>query len=228
MNVAPDSGSNSTSSLFSSPLALGAAGLGALGIGSMIAQGPGQLPSQFGQATTNAGWEATTGQANIGVGQGLVNQGQTALGMAQLGELTPEQQAQLKVYSGGLTNQARQQFYSMGTNPDQNTAFLSASEDIAAKTNAMAQQQIQSTIALGLGQISSGASLENIGTGEINVADQTLIAAGEAQIKQDQQYSSNLTAAFSAIGTMFGAIAGGPAGAAIGGAAGKILGSATA
>jgi uncharacterized protein YhdP len=76
--------------------------------------------------------------------------------------------------------------------------------------------------------MSQGVWLENIGTGEINAADQTLIAAGEAQIKQDQQYSSNLTAAFSAIGTMFGAIAGGPAGAAIGGAAGKILGSATA
>ena len=222
LNITPSLGSSS--SLFSSPLSIGAAGVGALGLGALIAQGPGSLPSQFGQADTNATWQAGAGQQQFGQGQQLVQQGTNALQMAEQGQLTPEQQAQINVYGSGLTNAARQQFYNMGTNPDQNTAFLGAQEDIATHVNAMAQQQIQSTIALGLGELSTGSSLESAGTGNVSAANNTLIAAGQAQLKQDQQYSSNLSSAFSAIGTLFGAAVGGPAGAAVGGAAGKLVG----
>jgi hypothetical protein len=204
----PSSGGSSSSSLFSSPLALGAAGVGALGLGALIAQGPGQLPSQFGQATEIAPWEINTGQQTIGQGQTLVNQGTQAVGMAQAGQLTPEQAAQLEQYSSGLTNQSRQMFYSMGQNPDKSTGFVTQTGNIDAQVNAMAQQEIQTTLQIGLGEISSGNSLMATGGSEISAATQALMAAGEAQLKLDTSYSSNLTSAFGAIGSMFGALGG--------------------
>jgi hypothetical protein len=200
-------GGSSSSSLFSSPLSMGALGVGALGIGALMAQGPGNLPPQYGQLEQSVpGLQAQGGQA-FGQGQALVGQGTEALQMAQHGELTPEQQAQLKVYSEGLNNQSRQQFYSMGRNPDQDTAFVSQTANIDTQVNAMAQQQIQTTIQLGLGEISGGNSLMGTGLGFENAANQALIAAGEAQLKLDTQYSSNLTSAFGAIGSMFGSMA---------------------
>jgi hypothetical protein len=202
------SSGGSSSSLFSSPLALGAGGIGALGLGALIAQGPGQLPSQFGQATQSSPWEIATGQQTIGQGQQLVGQGTQALAMAQAGQLTPEQQAQLGQYSSGLTNQSRQMFYSMGQDPDKSTGFVTQTANIDQQVNAMAQQQIQSTIKLGLGEISGGNSLMSTGQSEISAATQALMAAGEAQLKLDTSYSSNLTSAFGAIGSMFGALGG--------------------
>lgn len=185
-------------------LGAGALGLGAIGFGSLLAQGPGSLPPQFGQLQGNASGMTATGQGLVTQGQGLVGQGQEALAMAQRGELTPAQAAALKVFGTGLTNQTRQQFYNMGQNPDQSTAFISQTADIDAKVNAMAQQEIQSTIQLGLGQISGGGSLIGQGLGFENAANQALLQAGEAQLKMDSQYSDNLTKAFSAIGQMFG------------------------
>lgn len=216
----PSSGSSSSSSL----LGAGALGLGALGVGSLLAQGPGPLPSQYGQLEGQVPYLQQTGQGLIGEGQGLVGQGQQALGMAQAGQLTPEQQAQVSVYGTGLTNQARQMYANMGVNPDKDTSFLSTTADIDTKVNAMAQQQIQTTIQLGLGEMSGGNSLISSGSGMENAANQILLQAGQAQLQQDQSYSSSLSSAFSAIGTMFGAVMGGPAGAAAGGAAGKLAG----
>lgn len=181
----------------------GALGVGALGLGALFAQGPGQLPPQFGQLTAGVPWLQNAGYGLYGQGQKLVGQGTEALGMAQRGELTPEQQAQLKVYSTGLENQARQTYANMGRNPDQDTSFITTQGNIDTQVNAMAQQQIQSTIQLGLGAISGGNSLISSGLGFENAANQALIAAGEAQIKQDTAYSSSLTSAFTAIGTMF-------------------------
>ena len=65
----------------------------------------------------------------------------------------------------------------------------------------MAQAQIQSTIQLGLGEISGGSSLIGQGLSFQTAANQALIAAGEAQIKQDQTYSAALTSAFTALGS---------------------------
>lgn len=193
---------------------LGVGALGA-GLGSLLANGPGPLPSQFGQATTNANWQAPSGEALVGQGQGLVGQGQEALAMAQKGELTPEQQAQLNIYGQGLTNQSRQQFESMGMNPDQSTAFISQTAANDQQIMAMAQQQIQTTIQLGLGEVSGGNSLISSGEGAVSAADQTLVAAGQAQIQQDQAYSNSLMSAFASIGSLFGSIgkAAGPAAA---------------
>jgi hypothetical protein len=206
-------------------LGAGALGLGALGVGSLLAQGPGNLPPAYLQAESQVPWLQTTGQQIVGEGQGMVTSGQQALEMAQAGELTPEQQAQLKVYSGGLTNQARQMYANMGINPDADTSFISTTADIDTKVNAMAQAQIQTTIQLGLGEVSGGNSLINSGAGFESAANNILLQAGEAQLKLDQNYSSSLSSAFAAIGSLFGAVAGGPAGAAIGGAAGKLGGS---
>jgi hypothetical protein len=206
-------------------LGAGALGLGALGVGSLIAQGPGNLPAGFTQAEGQVPYLQQTGQGLIGSGTGLVGTGEQALAMAQAGQLTPEQQAQLKVYSGGLTNQARQMYANMGINPDKDTSFLSTTADIDTKVNAMAQAQIQTTIQLGLGEISGGNSLISSGSGFESAANNILLQAGQAQLQQDKDYSSSLASAFGAIGTLFGAVAGGPAGAAVGGAAGKLGGS---
>jgi hypothetical protein len=204
----PDLGGGSSSSLFGglngSQLGGAAAlGVGALGFGSILAKGESPLPAQYGQAEGQVPWLQSTGQGLVGQGSGLVSQGQSALAMAQAGQLTPEQQAQLSVYGSGLTNQARQQFYNMGQNPDQSTAFLSTTADIDAHINAMAQQQIQTTIQLGLGEISSGNSLISQGAGFENAGNQILLQAGQAQLQQDKDYSSSLTSAFSSIGSLF-------------------------
>lgn len=185
----------------------GALGLGALSFGAILGMGESPLPAQFTQMEGRVPYLTSTGQGLVGQGQGLVGQGQSALAMAQAGQLTPEQQAQLKVYDTGLTNQARQQFYNMGQNPDQSTPFLSATEDIDTKVNAMAQQQIQSTIQLGLGEISGGNSLISQGAGFESAANQILLQAGQAQLQQDKDYSNSLTGAFSSIATLFGSVA---------------------
>lgn len=202
------SGSSSSSSLFSSPLSLGTLGAGAAGIGGLgylLSQGPGNLPEQYQQLEGNVPGLESEATTLEGQGSALVNQGTQALGMAQAGQLTPEQQAQLKVYSSGLTNTARQTYANMGRNPDQDTSFIQTQGNIDTQVNAMAQQQIQSTIQLGLGEISGGNSLTSTGLGFENAANQALIAAGEAQVKLDTSYSSNLMAAFSAIGSVFSA-----------------------
>jgi hypothetical protein len=185
----------------------GALGAGALGLGAMLFKGEAPLPSQFGDLTSSV--PNLRGQAGQLETQGhtLVGQGTDALAMAQRGELTAPQKAQLGQYETGLTNQARQQWASMGRNPDQDTSFISQTADIDAKVNAMAQQEIQTTIQLGLGEISGGNSLASTGLGFENAANQALITAGQAQLQQDKNYSDSLTAAFTSIGKMFGAMA---------------------
>lgn len=184
----------------------GALGVGALGLGALLAQGPGQLPSQFGQMQAQVPWMQSTGQSLVGQGQGLVGQGQQALAMAQAGQLTPEQQAQVNQFGTGLTNQARQMYMNMGLNPDANTSFISTTADIDSKVNAMAQQQIQTTIQLGLGEISGGNSLIGQGAGFENAANQVLLQAGQAQLQQDKNYSDSLTSVFSGIAKMLPAV----------------------
>jgi hypothetical protein len=181
----------------------GALGIGALGFGALLAQGPGQLPPQFGELQAQVPGMESSAAALEAQGSGLVGQGQQALAMGQAGQLTPEQQAQLKQYSTGLTNQSRQMFFNMGRNPDADTAAITQQGNVDAQVNAMAQQQIQTTIQLGLGEISGGSSLIGQGLGFQNAANNVLLQAGEAQLKSDQAYSSNLMSAFTSIGTLF-------------------------
>jgi hypothetical protein len=182
-----------------------ALGVGALGFGAILGMGESSLPPQFGQLTGSVPGLRSEAALLEGQGSALTAQGTQALDMARRGELTPEQQAQLKVYSGGLTNQARQTYANMGRNPEGDTSFISTTANIDAQVNAMAQSQIQSTIALGLGELQAGSSLSGQGLGFENAANQALIAAGQAQLAEDKNYSDALTGAFASIGKMFGA-----------------------
>ncbi len=178
-----------------------ALGVGALGVGAMMGA-PHGLPAQYGQLQGEVPWLQGEARDLTGQGHTLVGQGTEALAMAQRGELTAPQKAQLGQYSTGLTNQSRQQWAAMGRNPDQDTAFIGQTADIDAKVNAMAQQQIQTTIQLGLGEISGGNSLIGQGLGFENASNNILIEAGKAQMAADKNYSDSLTSAFKAIGTM--------------------------
>ncbi len=187
-------------------LSLGALGIGAAGVGSILARGESPLPGQFGDVTASVPGLRNEAGVLANESNALVAGGTATLDAASRGELTPEQRAQLGQYSTGLTNQARQQFYSMGRNPDSDTAFIAQTADIDAKVNAMAQQQIQSSIALGLGQLSSGSSFAGQSLGFSNAANTALIAAGEAQLKQDRSYSDSLSGAFASIGKLFATV----------------------
>src|ERR1700730_7703879 len=100
----------------------------------------------------------------------------------------------------------------MGRNINQDTSGISTQANIDTQVNAMAQQQIQSTIALGLGETSAGSNFTGQALGYENAANQALIAAGNAQVQADQAYSTALSGVFSALGTL----AGGGIGAALG------------
>lgn len=208
-----------------SPLQLGTLGVGAGALGYLLSEGPSPLPSEFNSLLGNVPTLESEGGTLFGEGQGFINQGQGTLSLAAEGQLTAPQQAQLDQYRQGLSNTAAQTFASMGRNINQDTSGISAQEDIDAKVNAMAQQQIQSSIALGLGQISEGNTLSGQSLGFQNAADQALITAGQAQVQADTAYSQSLSSAFSAIGSMFGTIAGGAAGFAVGGPVGATIGA---
>ncbi len=208
--VGGSTGGSSSSSSFggSSLLSLGALGVGAAGLGTILGEGESALPSEFSTLTnTNVPWLQNNATTLFNEGQTLTSQGTSALAMAQAGQLTAPQQAQLTQYSQGLNNTAAQTYASMGRNINQDTSGISTHAQIDAQVNAMAQQQIQSTIALGLGEVSAGNSFSGQALGYENAANQALIAAGNAQVSQDESYSKALTGAFSSIATIMGSVA---------------------
>lgn len=213
-----------SSSLLSgnSALALGgSAALGAGALGLTLGMGESPLPWEFGQVASNAPTMFSQGGTLFNTGMGFTNQGQQALEMAQQGQLTDPQKAQLSEFDQSLKNQAAQLYAGQGRNINQDTSAISTYADIDAKVNAMAQQEIQSTIALGLGETQAGASFAGQALGYESAANQALIAAGTAQLQQDKDYSDSLSSVFGSIfkmaGTIGGAAIGGPAGAAVGG-----------
>ena len=200
MSMAPDSGSGLSSS---SLTGIGGLVAGGAGLAAILGEGESPLPSEFSTLTNNQ-VPALTSEASTlqGEGQQFYGQGSQALQQAQEGILTQPQQAQLQQFQQGLTNTADQTYASMGRNANQDTSFISTSADIDAKVNAMAQQQIQSTIALGLGETSAGNQYSSTALGFQSAADQALISAGTAQVQLDTNYSQALTSAFTAIGGM--------------------------
>jgi len=188
----------------SSALGLGELGIGGAGLGLLLAQGESPLPSEFGQLTANVPTLENDSSTLFNEGQTFTNQGSQALNMAQNGVLTPQQQAQLQVYQGGLQNTAAQEYATMGRNSNQDTSFVSTQANIDTQVNAMAQQEIQSTIALGLGETSAGSNFTGQALGYENAANTALIAAGNAQLQQDKDYSSSLTSAFTAVASIAG------------------------
>lgn len=217
----------------SSALGLGSLAVGAGGLAAILGQGESPLPQEFSQLTNNnVPWLESSAQTLFSGGQNLTSQGADALRMAQNGQLTAPQQAQLQLFREGESNKAQQTYASMGRNINQDTSGISTQSHIDAEVNAMAQQQIQTTIALGLGETSAGNSMIGQSLSFENAANQALVQAGEAQLKQDAAYSSALTGAFSSIGQILGmaggAAIGGPVGAGIGGTLGKSIGGAVA
>jgi hypothetical protein len=228
-NLSPSQQANINSpSGSSSPLSLGTVGTalaGGAGLAGLFLSGSNQIAPQFQELENNVPGMEAEAQTLEGEGQTFTNQGTQALQMAQNGQLTTPQQAALSLYQGGLENTAAQTYASMGRNINQDTSGISTQANIDTQVNAMAQQDIQSTIALGLGETSAGSNATGQGLGFQNAADQALIAAGNAQVSADQAYSQSLTGAFSAIGTLLGGVAGAAAGGPAGAMVGASIGS---
>jgi hypothetical protein len=207
--------------LSGSPLSLGSLAAGGAGLAGLFSMGETAPPWEFGQVASNAATLEGESGTLFGEGQQFTNQGAQALQMAQNGQLTQPQQAQLQLYQQGLSNTAAQTYASMGRNINQDTSGISTQANIDTQVNAMAQQQIQSTIALGLGETSAGSNFTGQALGYENAANQALVQAGQAQVAADTAYSTALSGVFSALGT----IAGGVGGAAVGGPAGAAVGA---
>lgn len=184
-----------------------------------IFSGPSPLPPQTGTVTgtyaptqwNQAQSELATGSALTAQGSSLMAGGQSALEMAQKGQLTPEQQAQLDVYTKGLENQALTTYGSLGITPSKSTSYLSTQEDIDTKSLAMAQSFIQSTIALagteftaGGAMFTAGASFTGLGQAAENAATKDLLATAQMQVAQDQAYSQLIGNTLLSIGNIFG------------------------
>ena len=188
---------------------IGALALGGAGLAGILSQGEKSLPWEYTAALGNVPALQQNAQTLFGESQQLYGTGQTALQMAEAGQLTPEQTAQLQQFRTGLTNQARQTYASMGRNPDQDTSFITTTANIDTQVNAMAQDQIRSSIQLGLGELSSAGSFAGQAVSESTAASNILIQAGQAQLAQDKAYSDSLTNVFGSIGKIFGAVLGG-------------------
>ncbi|HEX8838360.1 MAG TPA: hypothetical protein VF748_15560 [Candidatus Acidoferrum sp.] len=208
-------------------LALGGGALAAGGLGYFMSQGPTQVSSIPGFAQANAmvpGLQAESAQT-YAQGQGLIAGGQAGLAMAQRGELTPEQKAQLALTGNALENQAKQTYASMGRDMSKDTSGISTETNIQANLTAMAQNYIQSTIALAGTQLNAGGALLGTSLNESNAATNILLTEGAQQVALDKQYSDNLASAFKAIGTVVGGVAGAFVGGPAGAMAGATLGS---
>ena len=227
LNITPSlsSGSTSTSplSLNASSLAPAAAAGGGLAALFLAGGGP-DIPPQIGQVDTNAAALESEADTLWGSGNSLIAGGQSALGPAMAGQLTPEQQATLTTEQQSATNVADQIYASMGRNPNQDTSFISTQTDINTKLMAAANQFVQTNIASAFQEINAGASITGQGGQDMSAANSALLQAAQLTMTADQNYSNALTGAFSAIGSLVGGIAGFSAGGPVGAIAGASIG----
>jgi hypothetical protein len=205
------------------PTAAAGGGLAAL----LLSGGGPQIPWQVGQVGANA--TGLEGEASTlwGTGNQLIAGGESSLGPAMAGVLTPEQQATLTTEQQSAENVADQTFAAMGRNPNQDTSFISTQTDINTKLMAAANTFVNTNIQNAFSEISAGGTLTSQGNTDMNAANQALLESARLTMQADQNYSNSLTSAFSAIGTIFGGVAGfaagGPAGAVAGANIGKAL-----
>lgn len=221
-----DPGSSSSSPFSLGSLAPAAAAGGGLAALFLSGGGP-DIPPQVGQVEGNATGLENEATSLWGSGNALIAGGQSALAPAMAGVLTPEQQATLTVERQSAQNTANQTFASMGRNSNQDTSFISAQTDINTKMLAAANTFVNTNIASAFSEIQAGASLTGQGTQDMSAANSALLEAAKLTMQADKDYSSSLTSAFSAIGTLVGgiggAMVGGPAGAMAGASIGKAL-----
>lgn len=197
------------------PVLGGAAALG--GLAYTLSKGESPLPSEF---TTVAGYapsQVQTGKDLVTSGQALsaeatpfLQTGATGFQMAEQGQLTPEQQAALTQTGNLEKSQAVQMYASMGRNAAKDTSFINTSATIDTNLTAMAQSFIQSTIdlaskafAAGGSLLSAGASMVGEGLAFEQASASNLIAAGNAQMKLDEDYSNAISQAFGNIAKAF-------------------------
>jgi hypothetical protein len=185
-----------------------ALGLGALGVGlgAILGKGESPLPQQYQQMQAMVPGLQRNAGTLFGQGQQLYGMGQKELQRAAAGELTLPQQAQLKQYQTGLQNQANQTMAAMGRNMTGDTSAIGITADIDAKVNAMAQEQIRTTLQTGFGELQASQGEFSTSLGYSTAAANILEAAGKAQLAEDQAYSKSLSDAFGAIAKMAGTI----------------------
>lgn len=223
----PGSSDGSSSPFNLGSLAPTAAAAGG-GLAALFLSGSGpNIPWQVGQVGTNAtGLENEAGTL-WGSGNALIAGGESALGPAMAGVLTPEQQATLTTEQQSAQNVADQTYAAMGRNPNQDTSFASTQANINTKMMAAANNFVNTNISNAFQEISSGANLTGQGTQDMSAANQALLQAAQLTMTADQNYSNSLAGAFSAIGTLVGGIGGaflgGPTGAIAGANIGKAL-----
>lgn len=182
----------------------GTLGLGALGFGLTLGRGESPLPWEYNAVASNAPTMFNQGGTLFNEGQAFLTSGQQALTMANNGQLTAPQQAEVGLAKQNLENTAAQEYAAQGRNANQDTSFINTQANIDAQVNAMAQKEIQTTIQLGLSETQAGGSFSGQGLQYESAANQALIAAGDAQLKNDADYSNSLTSVFGSIATMFG------------------------
>ena len=182
-----------------------ALGLGSLSLGSNSMFGP-SLPIETTEAEMMVPGLSSGAADLYGRGTALYGQGSAALGMAQRGELTAPQAAELKNYSTGLQNISNQMFASMGRNVTQDTSAIGAQSYIDSQVNAMAQKEIQTTIQLGFGELSAASQFTQESLGYSQAAANILMQAGKAQLDADKAYSDSLTSAFASFAKIAGAV----------------------
>jgi hypothetical protein len=171
----------------------GLTGIQALSLGiplAMIAgtalRGPGGTPPQ-----TQAAEGIAAGTA--GQGAALFNQGEQNLATAQANQINPAQQAQIDQYVQQQTNQLYQQYAARGINPNTDSGFQQALQQIHQQAIAMQAQFIQQLITTGLAETGQGTAAETS-------ASSTLVAAGSQQIQLDTNFTNSLTSAMTAFG----------------------------
>jgi hypothetical protein len=204
MNIAPSFGGGGSSSGFNTADALG---LGALGIGAGIMLGKGEtpLPPEYAQMGAMVPGLQAGASDLYGKGQQIYGMGLQDIQKGRAGELTIPQQAALGLYRTDLTNKANQMYAGMGRNVTQDTSAISTAALTDAQVNAMAQEEIRTTLATGFNELRAGQDDFQKSLGYSEAAAKILQTEGEAQLKQDQAYSQSLTNMFGSIAKIAGA-----------------------
>lgn len=139
--------------------------------------GPGSLPKSAEQAEFQA--------------SKLGKMGRQMLADAQAGKITPAQQAQLDEMQASGEANLRQQFYRMGRDPNTDSGFQSALQQLKAQVEAQRQQFIDQMQAFGLQQL--------------QLSEQALAQAAQMQVQLDTNFRSALANALGGASRLFAA-----------------------
>ena len=173
---------------------LGLLGLGAAPLAMTLAKGEPSLPAQASQVQGIANQQQALAQQLQPAVQNYLNSVAT-------NSPTAAQAAQLAIQQQGLVNQARQQLYNAGGDPNTDTRYLQQLQQIQQTMTASQQAMIQTNLNAALGL--SGQQQNYLGGAATNLTN-----LAQMQINQDTAFSNQLTAATQALGqvAMLGAV----------------------